>query len=477
MATIAESLTAKIDLDSTRFDAGISKVTRRLRGVGDGIARMGSIATKTLFGTLVAGGTIAFREAARFETAMHEVWTITDVSKEKLDEMGRSVIDLSSALGEDAATMARALYQTISAGVTDTAEATKLLGVAGKAAKAGLTDTFTAVDALTTVINSYGMATEDAQHISDVMFKTVELGKTRFEELGATVGRVTPIASQIGLQFEDISAAIATLTKGGLATDMAVTSLRQTMISVLKPTESAAKLAESLGLDFSAAALASKGLVGFLQDVAKATEGDSEVMAELFPNVRALAGVMSLAGTQMEEFTRIQQEMQDVTGASAVAFEKMMEAPAMKLQRLWIRFKNILIEIGKPILEAVIPAFEALSDWLETEGMPVIREFMGEWSENMKAITESVKEKGFLGALQEMVEHAMDLLKEVSGPIVTGLTEMGTTIIENLKVVVMRVIDEMWADLSQKMEQTWQQVQAAVDRIGDHAHLHSAVGI
>ena len=48
-------------------------------------------------------------------------------------------------------------------------------------------------------MNSYGQANLDAGHASDVLFKTVEKGKTTIPELGASLGQVLPFASSVGI--------------------------------------------------------------------------------------------------------------------------------------------------------------------------------------------------------------------------------------------------------------------------------------
>ncbi len=69
------------------------------------------------------------------------------------------------------------LYQAIS-GSVDTAKAVDFLDVAVKAAKGGFTETSTAVDGLTTVLNSYGLEADKATDISNQMLITQNLGKT-----------------------------------------------------------------------------------------------------------------------------------------------------------------------------------------------------------------------------------------------------------------------------------------------------------
>ncbi|KKK98047.1 hypothetical protein LCGC14_2646670, partial [marine sediment metagenome] len=108
-----------------------------------------------------------------------------------------------------------------------------------------------------------------------------------------------------------------------------------TIISLLKPAEKASKLAKKLGIEFSAAALRSKGLGEMLLEVGKATKGDIEVIAQLFPNVRALNTVLSLTVAQADEYTRQMKIMEDVTGATNKAFQEIDRTIQQRLKKAY----------------------------------------------------------------------------------------------------------------------------------------------
>ncbi|MHC4251874.1 MAG: phage tail tape measure protein [Planctomycetota bacterium] len=156
-----------------------------LRAVASVVQRMASwtwVQFKRGAVLAAAGLAAAVRESMAFGSAMAEVWTILDVGKDRLDALGREIRRIAVGFGETPQKMAKAAYQAISAGIPG-AGVGGFLQTAGKSAVAGVSDTFTAVDVLTTVLNSYGMQAERAEYVSDLLFKTVELGKTTFNEL------------------------------------------------------------------------------------------------------------------------------------------------------------------------------------------------------------------------------------------------------------------------------------------------------
>lgn len=398
MATFAEKLIAYVGADITEYVKKVgSELPRIARGAATAISKIGSVAQASFslvgraaslalkplravasalqsIGSWVwrqgkralfavgAGLAAATREAVLFESAMAEVWSILDVGPERLAAMSDEVLKLAARFGEAPARMAKAAYQAISAGVPG-GKVGGFLGTAAKAGVAGVSDTFTAVDVLTTVVNSYGMAIEDAAKVSDLLFTTVREGKTTFPELASSIGRVAAIASQAGVSFEEVSAAIGTLTKGGLSTDEAMTALRQSLVSIIKPGEEAMEAADALGIRFSAAGLRAQGLGAFLQEVAEKAKGDVEAMARLFPNVRALAGVMSLAGSQSKEFARQLQVMYHATGATDKAFEKIAGTVGFRLKAAWATIRASAVKIGDVFKAGTVGWVETLAEW------------------------------------------------------------------------------------------------------------------
>lgn len=114
--------------------------------------------------------------AADFDGAMREVNTMMLLNEEDFAGFKKETLDMARALGVDAVKSSQALYQAISAGVPKE-NAIDFLTVATKAAIGGVTDTETAVDGLSTVMNSFKIPVEDTQRVADLMFTTIKGGK------------------------------------------------------------------------------------------------------------------------------------------------------------------------------------------------------------------------------------------------------------------------------------------------------------
>ncbi len=81
---------------------------------------------------------------------------------------------------------------------------------AGQAA-AGFTEASTAVDVLTTAINSYKLEGTEAERVASMLVKTQDEGKTSVGELAANMGRVIPSAAAYNVSLENLTTAYAIL--------------------------------------------------------------------------------------------------------------------------------------------------------------------------------------------------------------------------------------------------------------------------
>lgn len=224
---------------------------------------------------------------------------------------------------------------------------------------AGFTDTETAVDGLTSALNAYGMATTEAEGLANKFLVTQNLGKTTFGELASSIGQVAPTAKAAGVSIDDLLASVASLTANGIGTSEAMTGMKSALSNVIKPTSDAAKMAEQLGLDFSAAALRSKGWAAFLRDIQEKTGGNTEQMAALFGSVEALNTVLTLTSRQgMSLMDKTLNEMAANTTALDDAYESMSDTLDVATQKLGTNVQNLGVAIG----DALAPALTVLAE-------------------------------------------------------------------------------------------------------------------
>lgn len=372
MATTAETLAFEVRLkdfmtkelkrlgvasqrETAKVGRDFSRLKKTLAGVGGAVKLVG-FALKAAFAAAVfmsiRGAVTTLRE---FSRAMSEVRTILDETTLSFDFAKQKVIDLTYTTTASGKEIAKGLYQTLSAGVTDGADAMTMLEGASKLSVGALMSVNEAVDLLTNTFNAYGMTVseEAVTATADLMFQTVKLGKTTGPELAHSLGMVMPVASNLGVSIEELNAMLAALTLGGMDTSMAATQLRQAMVQLLNPSEDAKKLMKEYDVEISAARVSQEGFLPVLADI-KDKFGDNAIaMRTLFPNIRALVGVMALAGNQFDSVNRIMEDFGGAAGSVETAVGHMRNSLDHKMKLLSASWKGFFIGMVKEMQGAV----------------------------------------------------------------------------------------------------------------------------
>lgn len=152
------------------------------------------------------------------------------------EEFRDLALDLSKTVPDSAATIAAGAYNAISAGISGTnKQIISFVETAAKVAVAGVSDTNSAVNGLTSVLNAYKLNVSDAGSVADTFFAGIKLGKTSFNELNAGLANVVPAASAAKISFAEVTAVIAQMTALGVPTAQATTQIRAAIIELQKP--------------------------------------------------------------------------------------------------------------------------------------------------------------------------------------------------------------------------------------------------
>ena len=372
-----------------RFSATLSKLEKRVDGIKMRLnkaltSRLGMTAVIT---TITAGYGAIIKSSMAFEAALADVSTLVDTNTVSMKAFEEQIINMAPQVQKSTTEMANGLYQVVSAGI-DTASSMDVLRVSAKAAVAGITDTFTSVDIITTGLNAYGKAASEAEQVSDVLFQTVKLGKTTFGELANFLGPVLPLANALHISFEEVGAAMSTMTASGIRTDVAATALRATFSSLI---QNASKF-RAIGIDVIKVA-GEEGLTGVMDRLKEATGGDIEKIQKLIPNVRALAAVLTITGAGADKFTADLIAMKNASGSMSEAFDKQAETTKAAWNEMKAQFSSFAASVGKGLLPVVKTVLK-FGSWL----MKFIRVafsnvgiILGEFSTHLMIIPKSFK--------------------------------------------------------------------------------------
>jgi TP901 family phage tail tape measure protein len=346
------SLVVRIEANLKNFNDGIQDVGKKVDGFGSTVKKIGGIiAGAFAVKAIVDFGKTAINMATDFEKGMANVATLLDGDvNTRITELGENIKSLQKTTGTSAAILQDGLYQVISA-FGDTADSMNILETASKGAAAGNATVTDSVNLLSAVTKGYGdTSAESAQKASDLAFLTVKLGQTTFPELAASMGKVIPLASTLGVKQEELFGAAATLTGVTGNTAEVMTQLRGTMQGFLQPTDAMTQALSKLGYANGMTALESQGLNGILQKLLASVDGDQIAFANLFGSIEAKNAVLALVGTQADNFTQKTKAMTEAVGATDDAFKKQQNTFSATIARLKETASVIITNIGTKAL-------------------------------------------------------------------------------------------------------------------------------
>ncbi len=306
---------------------------------------------------------VGVANAIQLERAMANVMTISQqITSENVAQFTDQIVRLSTELPQTAEQLADGLYQIVSTGF-DGAQAMSILEVAAKGASAGLTTTETSSRALLGVLKAYGMPASAAADVMDTMFQTVNLGVVSFEELAQQLGDVVPMGAAAGVEFDDLSSALAAITLAGIPAAEAATALNMMMTRMVKPTREMRDAIKDLGYESVASAIRQDGLYVVVNKLRGVTKGSADAIANMFKDIRATRAMLALSAADGENYAStykgIAIEVQRA-GAAHKAYEIQMDTTAGQ----WSLFRNQVTALGIDMGRALLPVLQTIGQYL-----------------------------------------------------------------------------------------------------------------
>jgi len=366
-----------LGLDKTGFDTGLNSATKKttlFKKASDATFKAIQKSIKIAF---IASTAIVLKGVADWKKYEAELANVSTMLNKKtmpmMKQFEKGMLSMSQEFGESTTALSKGLYDILSASIP-AAEAMDVLEVSAMAAKAGVTDTGVAADALTTLMNSFADSTKDANYYADIMFATTKLGKTTFAELAGTVGNVATLFSTVGGSAEELAGMLSQLTRRGVPTTIAMTNVKGVVSALLKPTDELSAALNGMTVETDGFAAVMKKVGGI----------DPIDLAKMFPNVRALGGIVIAAEGLSSEVETINKMMAEGSPAQ-IAFNKQTQA----LDYLWNQLKATLkatsIIIGKEVAPQFKILFAELTAWFQ-DNQGKIAEFFKGFVDTIKVV-------------------------------------------------------------------------------------------
>ncbi|OHB65752.1 MAG: phage tail tape measure protein [Planctomycetes bacterium RBG_13_60_9] len=367
---IISNLIARLSVDHGAFDKGMGSSRKSLYGLTQESAN----ANKALVGmaasaiklAAAAGGLYAiktalaagYREASQFETGMAKISTMLDAGAMKsLPQFRKEIQQMSIAYGEATSSLTQGATDIIGSGIAP-AKAMQVLEAATIGAKGGFTTTATVVKAVVGVLNAYQMDASSAQHVTDILAKTVQNGVISFEELAQNIGQVTGFAGVLGVDLEAVGASISTMTRAGISAEISITALRAILNAFMNPTDAAVKAAAELGFSLDETSIRGMGLVTVMDKLRGANASQLEA---LMPNVRGLVGFSAM----LKNAAGLEKDASDMMRAAGTAqgmLDKVGDTAAFQAARATQAWSAFKVALGDVFLGDARQAMQGFAD-------------------------------------------------------------------------------------------------------------------
>ena len=275
------------------------------------------------------------------------------------------LLKVASAVPQTAGDVARAAFDAISAGVSES-DIPAFLRAASEFAVAGDISLQQSVGTLQGAVKAFKRDGVDAAQVGEVLFATMRGGITTVEELSAAFG--TQAVSTYGVKIEELGAAVATLTQTGVDTNRAFTQVNALVRVLAENTGPTAKALKTLGVQGGVTALQTKGLVGVLAEIEKETGGAAKELAKLTNNAEAAGALMKLAGGAGVDLRESLDSVESSTGAVSTAAAIMKDITQGTIDSFKSLADVMLIQIGEQALPVVTSGVDRLTSLIETRG-------------------------------------------------------------------------------------------------------------
>jgi TP901 family phage tail tape measure protein len=332
--------------------------------VGAGMAIAGAVGVKALHG--MAMGAAEFqREATLTLTQVAEVGHSTQ-------ELLQISANVATKIGAPYEQMQGALYDIFSSTNVKVKDSQKVLEIFAKAAVAGQVDVQEAGSATISVMNGFHKSVGDLNHIMDVQFAAVRLGRMTYAEFAAAIGKAIPSAVAANQSFETLAGSMAFLTRAGLTAAQAAISFAR--LSDLFRRSTVPGELRKIGVEAFDASGKMRPINVLLAEMAEKFKPlDATARAELFKKIFGGQGTIQAQrffNLAINGASELNDYIKGTTGTVddfGKAYGLMAETTAVKTELLknnWKEFKRQIGEQATPALNRLLDVGLDILGWL-----------------------------------------------------------------------------------------------------------------
>lgn len=356
--------------------------SQKIAAVGESMKETGSniqSAGKRMLGTTAAVTgleTAIVAVGSNFDSAMKQVAATMGITVDEIQNGSKSYKILEEA--------AKTCGESTKYSASEAAEALNYLALAGydaeqsaetlpkvlNLAAAGNLDLATASDMVTDAMAALGMETKDLDKYIDQMAKTSQKSNTSVAQLGEATLTCAGTVKMSGMSLETMNAELGILANNGIKGAEGGTHLRNIILSLTSPTDSAAAALKQLGINV----LDSHGNIRDMNDIMTdfntkldgLSDGKkTEIISTIF-NKTDISAVNALIKGSGDEFANLKEQLSNSNGAAQSMADTMNSSLSGQLTLLKSQVEGIAIKLSSiliPIITKIISKVSELLTW------------------------------------------------------------------------------------------------------------------
>lgn len=376
---------------------GSQKLETRLGKLNFGLGKLSASfgrvrqAAFSLRGALVAVGAglalrSSFNQIAAFDRAIGQTAAVARATKTEFEELSKAARDIGKDTQFTATQAAEGLNVLVRAGFDAKSSITVLRQAVAGATVAG-TDLEGILRISTDALAIFQLEASDTGRVIDALTAADIKGKTSILELGDAIADVGTIFATIGIEIEEVGAALAILSNKGVTGSKAGRGLRTVFSQLLDPTKELALVIEEVGLtldDFNPTVTKTSDILNNFGRFSP------EQIARGF-DVFASSTVSALAGTG-DELNKLTEEIRSSSGVTQQLAGEISDDLVGAFARLKSSVSEVVLSLGdaglrdifRLTIDAVTELFRELGN--NKDAFKGIRDFAGFVKDNYPAL-------------------------------------------------------------------------------------------
>lgn len=431
-----------------------------IKKVGEEFTKLGRKLTVGLTLPLLAAAGASIKAAGDFESMGYTFQAVSGATSEQMAKMSKLAKQLGNDItlpGTSATDAAAAMTELVKAGLSidDTFKAVKATLQLSAAAQIDNAEAATIVGQ---ALNAFKLSGDKAIVVADLLANSANASAGNITDMAYALQAAGAVANMAGQSIQDTVTAISLMANAGITGSDAGTSLKSMLMSLISPTDKAAKLMKELGIQIYDANGKMKPLPALVQEFSTKLGGLSQeqrnaALATIFGSdaIRA-ANIVLMSGTDAWE--QMSQAVNKAGGAQDVAASKMKGFKGA-LEAFKSTVETLAITIGEKLLPIVTPMIQKITDWINkfSELSPTMQNAILVLGAVIAAIGPFLVVLGTLAGAIIKVQQAWTLLQGtftlITGPV--GIVIAAITAV----IVVGTLLYQNWDKISAFLRKTW----------------------